>query len=175
MKQNPGSLSLGNNVQPPLRMRRKTQRIIGKVLTWAVELLPLERSSCKTENTALLRRCSQLRRGGTRKLIEHCSTLTRHTERQRFRYFLEEMMFSIQFSNTIHRDIFLLCLHTEESRPHRMCFLLKRVKMITPRPRQGFRIVDAPFLVVVNSCVVITFQIGQKIPILLICSFSLVS
>ena len=43
-------------------MRRKTQRIIGKVLTWAVELLPLERSSCKTENTALLRRCSQLRR-----------------------------------------------------------------------------------------------------------------
>ena len=33
---------------------------------------------------------------------------------------------------------------------------------VTPRPRQGFCIVDAPYLVVVNSCVVITFKIGQK-------------
>ena len=42
---------------------------------------------------------------------------------------------------------------------------------VTPRPRQGFRIADTPYLVVVNSCVVITFKIGQKIPILDICSF----
>ena len=34
---------------------------------------------------------------------------------------------------------------------------------LTPRPRQGFRIVDAPYLVVVNSCVVITFKIGHNI------------
>ena len=33
---------------------------------------------------------------------------------------------------------------------------------VTPRPRQGFRIVDTPYLVVVNSCVVVTFKIGQK-------------
>ena len=34
---------------------------------------------------------------------------------------------------------------------------------VTPRPRQGFRIVDTPYLVVVNSCVVVTFKIGQTI------------
>ena len=63
MKQNPGSLSFGNSVQPPSRMRRKTHRIIGKVLTWAVEPFLLERSSCR-KNTPLLRRCIQLRREG---------------------------------------------------------------------------------------------------------------
>ena len=62
MKQNPGSLSLGNKVQPPSRMRRKTHRIIRNVLTWVVEPFPLERSSSRTENTAPLRRCIQLRR-----------------------------------------------------------------------------------------------------------------
>ena len=58
---------------------------------------------------------------------------------------------SIQVSNIIHRDI-SCSVSTRKRATTQDVLSVEACQDVTPRPRQGFRIVDTPYLVVVNSC-----------------------
>ena len=82
-------------------------------------------------------------------MIEHCGTLIRHTERQRFRYFLDEVVFPLNFPTNSSRHFLAVC--TRKRATTQDVLSVEACQNVTPRPKQGFRIVDTPYLVLVNS------------------------